>query len=73
MTCPGNNNALLEISEILFNEGMDGLNSAITILINEAMQIERAKHIKANPYERNADRQGYANGYKDKTLKTRMG
>ena len=38
MTCQGNNNALLEISEILFNEGMDGLNSAITILVNEAMQ-----------------------------------
>lgn len=73
MTCQGNNNALLEISEILFNEGMDGLNSAITILVNEAMQIERAKHLKANPYERSTERQGYANGFKDKTLKMRMG
>ena len=73
MTCPGNDNVLSEISEILFNEGMGGLNSAITILINQAMQIERTKHLKANPYERSAERQGYANGFKDKDLKTRIG
>ena len=73
MTCLGNDNVLSEISEILFNEGMGGLNSAITILINQAMQIERTKHLKANPYERSAERQGYANGFKDKDLKTRIG
>jgi putative transposase len=73
MACLGSNNALSEISEILCNEGMGGLNSAITILINEAMQIERTKHLKAMPYERNVERQGYANGFKDKNLKTRIG
>lgn len=50
MTCRENNNALSEITEILFNEGMNGLDTTISILINEAMQIERNKHLKAEPY-----------------------
>ena len=73
MTCQTNSNAISEISEILFNEGMSGLNTAISILVNEAMQVERGKHLKAEPYERNNERLGYANGFKDKKLKTRVG
>ncbi len=73
MTCRENNNTLSEITEILSNEGMDGLNTAISILVNEAMQIERSRHLKAEPYERSNDRQDYANGFKDKKLKTRVG
>ena len=73
MTCRENNNTLSEITEILFNEGMNGLDTAISIFINEAMQIERNKHLKAEPYERSHERQGYANGFKDKKLKTRVG
>ena len=52
---------------------MNGLDTAISILINEAMQIERNKYLKAERYERNNERQGYANGFKDKKLKTRVG
>ena len=37
------------------------------------MQIERQKHLGAAPHERTPDRTGYANGYKDKTLNTRLG
>jgi len=37
------------------------------------MQIERQKHLGAAPNERTDQRTGYANGYKDKTLKTRIG
>lgn len=73
MTHQENNKALSEITEILFNEGMEGLNRAVSILINEAMQIERSKHLRAEPYERSRDRQGHANGFKDKKLKTRIG
>ena len=73
MTCQTNSNVISEISEILFNEGMGGLNTAISILVNEAMQIERGKHLKAEPYERSSERRGYANGFKDKKLKTRVG
>lgn len=73
MTCRENNNVLSEITEILFDKGMNGLNTAISILINEAMQIERSRHLKAEPYERSNERQDYANGYKDKKLRTRIG
>ena len=73
MTCRENNSALSEITEIIFNEGMSGLDTAISILINEAMQIDRSKHLKAGPYERSAERQGYANGFKNKKFKTRVG
>jgi transposase-like protein len=37
------------------------------------MQIERQKHLGAGPYERSPERHGYANGYKPKTVKTRLG
>ena len=37
------------------------------------MKAERSKHLKADLYERSAQRKGYANGYKPKTVKTRIG
>lgn len=73
MTCNENNNILSEITEALFKDGMNGLDKAVSILINEAMKIERGKHLNADPYERNDQRQDYANGFKDKILKTRIG
>ena len=43
------------------------------ILVNEAMQLERAAALDATPYERSPLRLGYANGFKPKPLKTRVG
>ncbi len=43
------------------------------ILVNEAMRIERENFLRAKPYERTEERRGYANGYKPKTVKTRLG
>jgi transposase-like protein len=37
------------------------------------MKIERSQAIGADPYERNERRQGYANGFKPKTVETRLG
>jgi transposase-like protein len=37
------------------------------------MQVEREKYLQAGSYERTEDRKGYANGYKPKTMKTRLG
>jgi len=37
------------------------------------MQIEHQKHLGAAPHERIEERTGHANGYKDKTLHTRLG
>ncbi len=45
----------------------------IQIMINAAMQAERAEHLKARPYQHTPERRGYANGFKPKTMKTRVG
>ena len=62
-----------EILEQIAADGMEALPEMIRILINEAMQLERERHLRARPYERSPMRQGYANGYKAKKVKTRMG
>jgi len=46
---------------------------AMQMLMNEAMKIERNEVLNAAPYERCSDRRGYANGYKPKTVHTRIG
>ena len=54
-------------------EGLDALPALFQVLLNAAMQIERQKHLGAAPHERTEERNGYANGFKDKTLSTRLG
>lgn len=67
-------NTLLEtICELLDEYGFDGLAEAVTIVLNEAMKVERARHLRAGPYERTEERRGYANGFKAKTVKSRLG
>lgn len=58
---------------MLKTNGFDGLAEAVTVLVNSAMVAERSEHLRAAPYERSAERIGYANGYKDKAMKTRLG
>ena len=57
----------------LLTHGLDGAGEALRILVNEASKIERAQHLKAQPYERSEGRSGYANGFKPKTIMTRLG
>ena len=55
---------------------VNGVNAMVQVfctLFNEAMKIERTQALKALPYERSDERQGHANGFKDKTIQTRMG
>ena len=59
--------------ELLKENGFEGLAEAVAVLLNTAMISERSEHLGAAPYERSATRVGYANGFKDKTLKTRLG
>jgi len=51
----------------------EGLKSAIKVLLNAAMKIEREEALQAAPYERSVERTGYGNGFKDKTISTRLG
>lgn len=59
--------------ELLKENGFEGLAEAVTVLLNTAMVAERSEYLGAAPYERSATRTGHANGFKDKTLKTRLG
>lgn len=73
MTHESNSTVLTEAMEQVIEHGLDGLGEAMTILLNEAMRIERSRALQAAPWERTEQRLGYANGYKDKALKTRLG
>lgn len=59
--------------ELLIQNGFDEVAMPMGIMMNAAMKIERSQFLKAEPYERTAQRQGYANGFKDKTVRTRVG
>ena len=63
------NGLLEEIAE----HGLDVVPELIRILINAAMRIERQRYLGVEPYERSPERRGRANGYKSKTIATRMG
>ncbi len=60
------------LEEVAAN-GLDYLPELIRILVNEAMKAEREAWLGARPYERTDRRRGYANGYKPKTVTTRVG
>jgi len=59
--------------EVLLHEGLDGAGEALRILVNEASKIERNEFLRARPHERTADRVDRANGFKPKTVMTRVG
>lgn len=53
--------------------GLESLPELLRIVINAAMAAEREKYLGAGVYERSDERRGYANGYKAKTVATRIG
>jgi hypothetical protein len=58
----------------MFSEsGLEALPQAIGLILNLAMQAERQKYLGLAPYERSSERPDYANGFKDKTIATRVG
>lgn len=73
MTQVNESNLMPQLLEMVGKDGTDSLLGAFRLLLNEAMRLERGQVLGAQPYERSLDRLGYANGFKDKTLKTRLG
>ncbi|MDN5863572.1 MAG: IS256 family transposase, partial [Salinisphaera sp.] len=73
MTCHQQDNEYACAAELIAERGLEGLGDAVSMLINEAMRLERERHLAAAPYERSPHRTGYANGYKPKTVKSRLG
>ena len=68
-----NDTVFREVIEVILENGLDGLADALSIVINEAMKVERSRTLQAGRYERCDNRKGYANGYKPKTLSSRVG
>ncbi len=73
MTHGVDSNAIEQVVEVLIDEGLEGMSRAFAILMNEAMRLERSRFLGAGPYERTEERLGYGNGYKPKTVKSRIG
>jgi len=73
MTHPSNPDLLNTVLQLLATQGSSGLAEGFRLLVNEAMLQERAAVLQAQPYERCDARLGHANGFKPKTLNTRMG
>jgi len=73
MTHRAEDTTISQVMKCLIDQGLDGMADAVGLLLNEAMKIERSEFLQAGPYERQVDRLGYANGFKDKTVRTRVG
>ena len=73
MTHQSNPELLNTVLQLLNEEGTAGLTEGIRLLVDEAMRQERSHALQAQPYERTETRQGHANGFKPKTLATRLG
>jgi putative transposase len=63
----------VELLTLLSEQGFDGMARAMQLLVNEAMKLERSAVLGARPYERTPARRGQANGFKPKTVQTRVG
>ena len=68
-----NNNKVSDAVECIAENGFSGMADAMQILFNEAMLVERSRYLGVRPYERSEARQDYANGFKPKQVKTKLG
>ena len=73
MTHAKDDSAISMALEQIIANGFEGLDTAVSILINEAMRIERSRVLEADPWQRTETRKGYANGYKPKNVESRIG
>jgi len=73
MAHTSNCNKMDAVMEMLIENGFESFADVLRILLNEAMKIERDNSLGAALYERTEARRGYANGYKPKTVDTRIG
>ncbi|MFO7942621.1 MAG: transposase [Bacillota bacterium] len=67
--------------ELTIDDGMlhglfqkdEGLASLLEAILNQMLEAQVTHHLKAVPYERSEERQGYRNGYRTREMKTRVG
>jgi len=63
----------MELLEQVQEQGLDVLPELIRVILNVAMQAERTEYLNAAPYQHTQERNGYANGFKPRTVRTRVG
>jgi putative transposase len=73
MTHQEENTVVDHVMTLLIEHGPAAMASAFATIMNLAMQIERQQALKAESHQRTERRQGYANGFKSKTMRTRVG
>lgn len=73
MTHEKEGTVLRSILQPLLEDGFDGIGDVLAMVVNFAMELEREKHLGASAHERTSARTGYANGFKSRTIKTRIG
>ena len=73
MTRPTDPTALDSVVELVAEHGTDAIAAAFGRLLGIAMEAQRDAAIGASHHERSEDRRGHRNGYKPKTLATRVG
>jgi putative transposase len=73
MTYQGDFTLPKELVEQITAQGFEFLPDLIRILLNAAMKAERQQYLGAAPYQHSPERTGHANGYKPKTMATRLG
>ena len=73
MTNQIDSDLLNTVLQLLTSEGSSGFAEGLRLLVNEATPSERAVVLQARPYERCDERLGRANGFKPRTLATRVG
>ena len=64
---------MADLAQLIVEHGPDAMARAMTTLFNHAMRIEREQALGAAAHQRSPDRRGHANGFKPKTLSTRVG
>lgn len=62
-----------EILEDLVQHGLDYVPELIRLMINAAMKAERQQYLGVAPYERSTERRDQSNGFKPKSVQTRLG
>ena len=63
----------IELLEDYLIDQDDGLKKLLTWFLNLVMQLEAIQQSVAEPYQRIDSRKAHRNGYKERSLKTRVG
>jgi len=61
------------VLRLLSSENGSVLTELLRQLLNSCLLLERQQHLQAEPHEGTPERRGHSNGFKEKTVKTRLG